>query len=127
MAIVLEIPGKPVPKARPRPSMHGGWYVPSAKAQEAVATHALKYKGLYAEGPVVVVARFHINSRSRADADNLMKLLLDGLQDSGAIGNDMRVVEQRSKKIWVATGTEKTIVWIGRPEEDPPNDDWLTE
>ena len=110
----VEIPGKPVPKARPRPGARG-WYVPSAKSQEAVAMYFMQHRGRFPEGPVIVDTEFDVNPRSRADEDNLRKLVLDAMQNAGVFGNDHQVTGGTTARRIVSTGKERTVVHFGRP------------
>ena len=117
MAVTIEIPGPPRPKARPRPNPAGGVWSPSKGEEERVAGYLLRFKGLFPEGPVGMACEFHVNSRSRADVDNLVKLVKDAAEKAGVYTNDFQVTKSYQKRVVVSSGMEKTIVWLGRPEE----------
>lgn len=86
---VLEIPGAPVPKARPRANGRGGVYTPSRTHQyeELVAWAARAKRIRLGQGPVEIQADFHTR-KGGGDLDNLLKSLLDGLVKGGAIDDD---------------------------------------
>ena len=79
----LTVPGRPVPKARPRIGTNGHVYTPTEtkNAEDAIgwaARGALRgHKPV--TGPVSVTAVFHVADRRRRDVDNLLKTVLDGL------------------------------------------------
>lgn len=94
MAVVIEVEGAPVPKPRTRRARNGHLFIPPAASrhQAAIGWHARQHYGAYRSGPVRVSVVF-FEARWRGDLDNLAKLVLDGLQDGGVIGNDRQVVE----------------------------------
>jgi Holliday junction resolvase RusA-like endonuclease len=110
------IQGKPVPKARARKGRNG-WYTPTSAHEEWVAMHFVKHRGLYREGRVMVACAFYVNSRSKADSDNLVKLVRDAMQKAGVFTNDVQVQRGWDQIDVVPDGTEHTVVWFGRPEE----------
>jgi hypothetical protein len=108
------IPGKPLPKERPRVAPHGGVYTPKQTADEekrlAAFWHDLAvppWEGLCGvdlmytpEGTDVRIFDFNIILKSkhpRGDLDNLIKLTLDGLQRGGAF-DDRQVYSIAAEK-----------------------------
>lgn len=133
MAIVLEVPGQPVPQPRPRVSTWGGRgraYTPAAHpihAYRLAIQLAAKRKRI--EGPVVldVVAVFarppsHWNKGGlkadaplwpRADGDNVLKGVADALTDAGVWDDDDQVVDWHIRKRFAARGEPgRTIIRI---------------
>lgn len=80
----FSIPGQPLPKARPRVNTRTGRaYTPSKTRawERTVAWHARLALGAQEplEGDVALALRFRRQTRRRADTDNLVKAVLDGL------------------------------------------------
>jgi len=75
------VDGEPVPKARPRLGRGGHAYTPSRTAawEERVGWAYREAQGPEFHGPVQVALHFRRKSRRRADLDNLIKSVLDGL------------------------------------------------
>jgi len=95
MAIKITIPGRPVPKARPRLGMRGKTayiYTPSrTKEYEEFIGWTAKAAGCKPlEGPVEV--ELWCYTKGRADVDNLSKSILDGLNRI-AFEDDSQVVD----------------------------------
>ncbi len=88
--VVFTVPGKPVPKGRPR-FKNGRVYTPkkTREYEEFVAYSARSKADNRFEGPVRVSLRFH--TKSKADLDNLIKSVLDGCQIGGVFENDSQV------------------------------------
>lgn len=85
---VLEIPGTPVPKGRPR-SGRGNTFTPrrTVEYEQLVAWHARAQRIRLGAGPVELHADFYTR-RGGGDLDNLLKSVLDGLVKGGAIDDD---------------------------------------
>lgn len=111
----VEVPGRPVPKARPRFNSAGGIWTPSSKAEEAVAWYFVRYKDLFPSGPVKVRAEFFCNPRQRADADNLLKLVCDAITRAGVWRDDFQAADKIASRYTVPEGEERTVVFLGRP------------
>jgi len=78
-AVVLTVPGNPVPKARLRmPWGRAGKYTPSADAEQACAwSLEAGYRGAPLTGPVAAAFLFVRSDRRPCDTDNLVKLTKD--------------------------------------------------
>lgn len=63
---------------------------------------------------VTVRAAFHVSGRRAADGDNLMKLVLDAIQDAGVVGNDMRITEGHYTVDRCPKGRDRTELIIAR-------------
>lgn len=63
---------------------------------------------------VAVRVAFHVSGRRAADGDNLMKLVLDAIQDAGVVGNDMRVTEGHYTVDKCPRGEDRTELVIAR-------------
>ena len=115
--------GEPASKARPRFDHRGSKshaYTPSkTKAAEArVAQEFLKVakkKGTDSEKTYGISAHFYNGTRQRRDVDNMLKLILDGL-NGWAFPDDSQVVEVIGRKSIVPKSearTEVTLYKIG--------------
>ncbi len=87
---MFTVPGRPVPKGRPR-FKNGHAYTPkkTREYEDLVAYHSLHKQGSFPEGPVRVTLSFH--TKSKADLDNLIKSVLDGVQLAGVFKDDRQV------------------------------------
>lgn len=89
------VPGRPVPKGRPRLGANGHVYTPreTQDAEDSIGwagRRALRSRKPVA-GPVSVTATFYVADRRRRDLDNLVKTVLDGLNGI-AWADDSQVV-----------------------------------
>ena len=138
--IAFTVLGQPVPKGRPRASVRGGRVHMRTPArtvayEDAVAwaaRHAAFGKALdMVEGTgtarplavsiVAVLARVKRIDKiargrvwahgSTADADNIAKAVLDGMQRGGALANDRHVVDVRCRMVYAAAG-ESAHTWV---------------
>lgn len=109
----LEVPGRPIPKARARRGKGGHFYTPdkTRRYEDDVAWYARLAKVKFT-GRVKVSAEFH-QRRPFTDGDNCMKSLLDGLQKGGMLRNDVDVCEFYGKRVEVERPEdEKTVVVV---------------
>jgi len=117
----VTIPGKPVPKARPRPNRRGGVWTPSKAAQTAVAYHFNRYRGRYGKQRIMAYAVFYVHVRNPVhlpDGDNLWKLVADAMEEAGVVDNDRQITKSIQEVIEVGTPEEqRTVVWFGTKEE----------
>ena len=93
-AIVIIVPGEPVPKARAR-TVRGHSYTPerTLRAQQAVAWEARRtWKLSPMRGSVRLGLVFRCGSRRRTDIDNLAKLVMDAL--NGVVWEDDSQIEE---------------------------------
>lgn len=121
--IRLNLPLKPVPKARPRSSKSGHVYTPpkTAKFESDIKHLTAQLKPI--EGPVSVDAVFilprpkrtrkslttrFIKAGGRGDVDNYLKSLLDGLQGQAFI-NDSQVIRVSGLKCYSAIDEDPHI------------------
>lgn len=129
----FEIPGTPVPKARPRASSRGGhvvMYTPVASKnfEFQVRNISAKQIPIPLQGPIYVHVEFEIPRPKRliwktrpmprcycdrrSDLDNYCKSLLDGLNGI-AFRDDGQVAELHAKKFYHAGNSHpKTIITI---------------
>ena len=93
------VPGRPIPKARPRLSRRGHVYTPrGTSAWEADVGWTAKAAGVQPiEGEVSIDLEFNLPDRKRVDLDNLIKAVLDGL-NGVAWGDDDQVCEIHATK-----------------------------
>ncbi len=103
--LTLTVPGRPVPKARPRVGANGHVYTPK-ETQQAEAAVGWAARGALrgkkpTTGPVSITVAFHVADRRRRDVDNLLKTVLDGLNgiawadDSQVVHADVWVIVNR--------------------------------
>lgn len=115
------VDGEPVSKARARFTKYGSTvhaYTPQ-KTLDAEAIVAARFRE--ATGPIEVskehtygvMAVFRNGTRQRRDVDNMIKLLLDGL-NGVAWGDDNQVVEVSGRKEFVGKGKANTEVVVYR-------------
>jgi crossover junction endodeoxyribonuclease RusA len=97
--IRFTVNGNPVPKKRPRKGRGGHFYTPGATREweEAVGWAYKEAGGQMLEGDIAVSCWFFRGDRRRADIDNLLKSVLDGL-NGVAFEDDDRVVHMSAWK-----------------------------
>jgi len=109
--IKLTIPGRPVPKGRPRLGIHGRkayvYTPPKTKEYENLVGWVAKSAGCRpVEGPVSVALSVYV--KGRLDADNIAKSILDGLTGV-AYEDDDQVVELVVRKHKVKRKEEERV------------------
>lgn len=106
------VPGRPVPKARPRVGRNGAVYTPRATREyEERAASAARAAGIEPlAGPVAVRAVFFVSGRA-GDLDNYLKALLDGLKGT-AYGDDCQVVRLEAEVRACVPGEERAEVEV---------------
>ena len=89
----IEIPGRPVPKARPR-VVRGHTYTPSrSKEFEENIAWYVRAEGVHlGDAPVHCKIELWSIRKLTGDLDNYAKAVLDGLQKGQAFDNDRQVV-----------------------------------
>ena len=118
--IRITVPGRPVPKGRPRLGVRGRKafvYTPErTKAyEEAVGWHArVAVQGCEAlECPVAVKIDLHLHGKRRIDVDNCAKSILDGMNGVVYL-DDNQVVDLRVRKLREKNKKEQRVeveVW----------------
>jgi Holliday junction resolvase RusA-like endonuclease len=102
---ILWIPGKPVPKGRPR-FYRGHALTPKAthdyEKRIAVAWSERYGFDFIEDEAITVHVEAHSKTAGRADVDNYLKIALDGLQGA-AFQNDNKVTEAKVRKFKVDT------------------------
>jgi Holliday junction resolvase RusA-like endonuclease len=80
MAIIFTVPGRPVPKQRPRLGRNGNIYTPKncLEYEKAVGWAARRLFKTPLDGPVELHVRLYLNSKG-GDLDNYIKAICDGL------------------------------------------------
>jgi len=107
----FEIPGRPVPKGRPRLGVHGRkayvYTPPKTKEYEELVGWVARCAGCKPAGePVAVVLDIYV--RRRMDVDNVAKSILDGLTGV-AYEDDDQVVELLVCKHRVKAAAEERV------------------
>lgn len=130
--VAFTVPGKPIPKKRPRVTRNGVYTPHETTAFEqsvtVAATQAMRGKQLL-DQDVALVAMFERTDRIRCDIDNLVKAVTDAIQSTraskshmGRIGpvlrDDSQIVDMRVRLVRGAS-TDGTTVAILATEGDP--------
>lgn len=108
----VAIPGKPVPKGRPR-FARGRTYTPQEtidyERRIALAWNE-KYPTLFLEKDVRIIVHVEAYSKTagRADVDNYLKIALDGTQGT-IFANDNQVWSAKATKVKVDTPEEEFL------------------
>ena len=79
----ITVPGRPVPKGRPRLARNGGVYTPKTTVDYEITIGNAwyeKYGATELEGNLEVFCYFATDRHGKQDVDNLAKSVLDGLQ-----------------------------------------------
>ena len=125
----LQIPGEPVPKARPRVTKTGHAYTPAktrAAEHEIALAWQREYPGIRLTGPLYVEMVFNMKPpqgkhpahvMKRPDIDNLQKTVLDAL-NGVAYEDDKQVFKVSAIKRWAGmfNGQPGIILWIREAE-----------
>ena len=85
--LTFTIPGRAVPKGRPRMTRSGGVYTPKTTVdyEKLVATAWNDKFGMLAlNGKLRVTINVYTDRHAKQDVDNLAKSILDGMQRAGA-------------------------------------------
>jgi len=101
--IILEIPGPPVPKERPRKGRYGNFYTPETtrRYEERIRWAFIeKYGGVHEPwaGPVSMIVKVYMKKpTARPDGSNIIKLIEDALNGL-AYRDDAQIVDSRMIK-----------------------------
>lgn len=115
MTYSIFIPGRPVPKGRPRFG-NGRTYTP-VKTQKEEQRIALAYKGPCYTGAVSITLNFWFSRpktnrkefmTQRPDLDNTVKIVTDALNGKAYV-DDQQVVEIKASKNWCVDGTREGV------------------
>ena len=112
MRVSFTIPGRPVPKQRPRMGPNGHVYTPKncrEYEKKVAATAYTVFRRPYA-GPVALEVNFFLTSRP-GDLDNYVKAVSDGLNRI-AYQDDRQVVELKAKLTVMKGISERAEVTI---------------
>ena len=121
-AVKITVPGRPVPKGRPRLGVRGRKafiYTPpeTREFEETVRVYAVKHKVKKQNGDLAAIATFYTGGQG--DVDNLLKSLMDGL-NGVAWEDDRQVKVVIGVKLNCPKGQERTEVIIARADEVMP-------
>lgn len=111
--LTLTVPGRPVPKARPRMGANGNVYTPrrTQNAEHDIGWAAKRIiRGRKTAKPVAVTCIFYVPARTKGDVDNLLKTVLDGLNGIAYV-DDSQVV-QASALIVVDSADPRTDITV---------------
>ncbi|MBT9168936.1 MAG: hypothetical protein DDT19_02288 [Syntrophomonadaceae bacterium] len=109
MRVNFTIPGPAVPKQRPRKGKYGNFYTPgrTQEFEETVAWLAKEAaKGCKLSGRLGILVVFY-QKRKRADSDNCLKAIQDGIEKSGAIADDKQFFVTATN--WILTEDDEKI------------------
>jgi Holliday junction resolvase RusA-like endonuclease len=115
VTVRLRFDGRPQTKQRAKGGL-GRHFTPAETraAQTAIALQASIARGRFSAGDLEVRIDFYVRRRKGqqvGDIDNLAKLVLDGLQMGGVMGND-RQVKRLELEIHMTDDREETVVEI---------------
>lgn len=125
----FKVTGEPVSKARARFTKRGSHvqaYTPekTRTAERVIAAHFQEAGGRKNPDPEVtfgIAAAFHNGTRQRRDVDNMLKLVLDGLNGVAWV-DDNQVVEVSARKFYAGSRdlahTEVTVYKVGVIDRD---------
>jgi len=115
----ITVPGRPVPKGRPRLARNGGVYTPKTTVEyETTIANAWyeKYGATELEGNLEVWCYFSTDRHAKQDVDNLAKSVLDGLQRGRAfMSGDHQVYKITASKY---PGKELQTIIVVRQQVD---------
>jgi Holliday junction resolvase RusA-like endonuclease len=147
--LTCTIPGNPVAKGRPRSSVvNGRVHVRSPQKSASWETHASwvmsnARQGICHEGPVAVFIEAVKQRPSsggypsrkmdpdgecyrcrKPDVDNVAKAVLDALEKSGIIANDLQVCDLHVLNLWAGRGCAGEVrVSVSLPSVDEPGEE----
>ncbi len=118
MAVTFTVPGRPVPKQRPRLGRNGNVYTPRncRDYEKAVGWTAKRLFKSPLEGPVELQVRLYFNSRG-GDLDNYIKAICDGLNGVAWL-DDSQVERIKASMTLNESATERAEVSV-RPLLQP--------
>ncbi len=108
------VPGRPVPKERPRRGRGGQFYTPARTRsyEEKVGWTARAASVRVLSGPVSLAARFYFSRCPPGDLDNYLKAVADGLKGI-AYRDDRQVVRITAELLSCRAGEERVEVEVG--------------
>lgn len=109
-AYLFTIEGEPIVKGRPRFTKTGHAYTPKA-TKDAEARVGEAYEGDLFSGNVGVELHFFQGSRARKDIDNMVKLVLDGL-NGVAWPDDIHVSVCLARRVFTTKDKARTVVRV---------------
>ena len=114
--IILEIPGPPVPKERPRKGRYGNFYTPE-KTQNYERIIRLAFIMKYPThkpwtGPVSMIVRAQMKApTARPDGSNILKLIEDAL--NGLVyRDDAQIIDARILKVKVEGQAQRAMIHV---------------
>lgn len=118
MIAAFTLPGEPVSKQRPRFTKTGRTYTPN-ETLVAEKKIGFSFRGVNPgwpaggrDGEFAVRATFYTFAKSHRDIDNMLKLVLDGLNHV-AWKDDYQIMKVHAEKVQVATKEEaRTVVLV---------------
>jgi Holliday junction resolvase RusA-like endonuclease len=131
VAVAFTVPGKPIPKARPR-VVKGRTYTPETTADYELAVALKAAEAMRGKDPiatdVAVAFLFERTDRIACDIDNLVKSALDGMssvrpskahmgRNGPVLRNDAQVVELRARLIRGASRHLTTVTLLHPNQE----------
>jgi Holliday junction resolvase RusA-like endonuclease len=113
MFLRFSIPGRAVPKGRPRFSKYGGVYSPKTTVEfenHVAECWVREFGETSLEGRLRVVINVHTDRHAKQDVDNLAKSVLDGMQKAGAFAQGDHQVYVLGVSKYDAT--ENFVTWV---------------
>lgn len=114
----LTIPGRPLPKGRPRFTRTGHAYTPRTTKlyEQKIRDICTAHFDEPITCPVSMELKFYISGKRLIDVDNLIKANLDGLQPS-ALADDSQVYRLTAERIAVGKASEQRTEILIRGSE----------
>lgn len=109
--VKFEIPGRPVPKQRPRFGKHGNVYTPKETRDYEALVEVIAKQHFQAPFAGKVAVRIEVSGNG-GDLDNVAKSILDGLTGV-AFKDDKQVCYLQ---VWRVSGSSKVIVQVEEVE-----------
>ena len=109
-AVLFTVEGEPIVKGRPRFTRSGHAYTPKA-TKDAEARVGDAYQAEMFTGNIGVELHFFQGSRARKDIDNMVKLVLDGL-NGVAWPDDLAVSVCLARRVYTTKEKARTVVRV---------------
>lgn len=108
--VTVVVPGRPVPKGRPRLGTRVFTPDRTREFEERVAWYCRAARVRLRDRVVEVTIELHTRTPLRGDIDNYAKAVLDGLQKGEAIADDRQVASLRCWRVVGDAEEDRTVI-----------------